>query len=183
MVLSYFLEQHLDISSLLSIRPQWHSSTGLPGHHASLSGQRRQSEEQYFLQASWKDEFVYPKGRESINPASFLSVLYTFQLVLQLDYDAKACIERATYPVSVCTHWCLQKNALQWTKSPTANESGDGTGTTTASTTSTVEGAEQESCDSTETTAASGENDGVWTIDSFHIFFFPRIDSFSLFFQ
>uniref|UniRef100_A0A8C1EUL7 ASXL transcriptional regulator 1 n=1 Tax=Cyprinus carpio carpio TaxID=630221 RepID=A0A8C1EUL7_CYPCA len=54
----------------------------------------------------------------------------------------------------------LKKNALQWTKSPTANESGDGTGTPTASTTSTVEGAEQESCDSTETAAASGENDG-----------------------
>ncbi|XP_059396717.1 polycomb group protein ASXL1-like isoform X4 [Carassius carassius] len=53
----------------------------------------------------------------------------------------------------------LKKNALQWTKSPTANESGDGTGTPTASTTSTVEGAEQESCDSTETAAASGEND------------------------
>lgn len=53
----------------------------------------------------------------------------------------------------------LKKNALQWTKSPAANESGDGTGTTTASTTSTVEGAEQESCDSTETAAASGEND------------------------
>ncbi|XP_073678713.1 polycomb group protein ASXL1 isoform X1 [Garra rufa] len=51
----------------------------------------------------------------------------------------------------------LKKNALQWTKSPTANESGDGT--PTASTTSTVEGAEQESCDSTETAAASGEND------------------------
>ncbi|XP_016428912.1 putative Polycomb group protein ASXL1 isoform X3 [Sinocyclocheilus rhinocerous] len=53
----------------------------------------------------------------------------------------------------------LKKNALQWTKSPTANESADGTGTPTASTTSTVEGAEQESCDSTETAAASGEND------------------------
>uniref|UniRef100_A0A672QPJ9 Putative Polycomb group protein ASXL1 n=1 Tax=Sinocyclocheilus grahami TaxID=75366 RepID=A0A672QPJ9_SINGR len=53
----------------------------------------------------------------------------------------------------------LKKNALQWTKNPTANESGDGTGTPTASTTSTVEGAEQESCDSTETAAASGEND------------------------
>ncbi|XP_067302017.1 putative Polycomb group protein ASXL1 isoform X4 [Pseudorasbora parva] len=53
----------------------------------------------------------------------------------------------------------LKKNALQWTKSPTANESGDGTGTPTASTTATVEGAEQESCDSTETAAASGEND------------------------
>ncbi|XP_016368620.1 putative Polycomb group protein ASXL1 isoform X1 [Sinocyclocheilus rhinocerous] len=53
----------------------------------------------------------------------------------------------------------LKKNALQWTKSPTANESGDGTGTPTASTTSTIEGAEQESCDSTETAAASGEND------------------------
>ncbi|XP_050951982.1 putative Polycomb group protein ASXL1 isoform X4 [Labeo rohita] len=53
----------------------------------------------------------------------------------------------------------LKKNAPQWTKSPTANESGDGTGTPTASTTSTVEGAEQESCDSTETAAASGEND------------------------
>lgn len=51
----------------------------------------------------------------------------------------------------------LKKNALQWTKSPSANESGDGT--PTASTTSTVEGAEQESCDSTETAAASGEND------------------------
>lgn len=68
---------------------------------------------------------------------------------------------------------CLQKNALQWTKSPTANESGDGTGTPTASTTATVEGAEQESCDSTETAAASGENDGVWTIHSFQFFFFP----------
>ncbi|KTG02727.1 hypothetical protein cypCar_00004873 [Cyprinus carpio] len=57
----------------------------------------------------------------------------------------------------------LHKNALQWTKSPTANESGDGTGTPTASTTSTVEGAEQESCDSTETAAASGENDeSLW---------------------
>ncbi|KAG1961131.1 putative Polycomb group protein ASXL1 isoform X3 [Pimephales promelas] len=53
----------------------------------------------------------------------------------------------------------LKKNALQWTKSPTANESGDGTGTSTGSTTATVEGAEQESCDSTEATAASGEND------------------------
>jgi len=71
------------------------------------------------------------------------------------------------WPVSESTHWCLQKNALQWTKSPTANESGDGTGTSTGSTTATVEGAEQESCDSTEATAASGENDGVWTIHSF----------------
>ncbi|KAK7129086.1 hypothetical protein R3I94_017335 [Phoxinus phoxinus] len=53
----------------------------------------------------------------------------------------------------------LKKNALQWTKSPTANESGDGTGTSTGSTTATVEGAEQESCDSTEAAAASGEND------------------------
>ena len=86
----------------------------------------------------------------------------------------------------------LQKNALQWTKSPTeADTATDGTGASTASTanptasttgttggtttnaTTTAtsgpglahatapEGAEQESCDSTETTAnASGENDG-----------------------
>ncbi len=51
----------------------------------------------------------------------------------------------------------------------------------TASTTSTVEGAEQESCDSTETAAASGENDGVWTIDSFHIFPPELIHSASFF--
>ena len=88
----------------------------------------------------------------------------------------------------------LQKNALQWTKSPTeADTATDGTGASTASTANptasttgttggtttttnatttatsgpglahatTPEGAEQESCDSTETTAnASGENDG-----------------------
>ncbi|XP_051517414.1 polycomb group protein ASXL1-like isoform X3 [Myxocyprinus asiaticus] len=55
----------------------------------------------------------------------------------------------------------LKKNALQWTKSPTATESGDASSTPTASTTATVGavGAEQESCDSTETAAASGEND------------------------
>ncbi|XP_051961122.1 polycomb group protein ASXL1-like isoform X2 [Xyrauchen texanus] len=56
----------------------------------------------------------------------------------------------------------LKKNALQWTKSPTATESGDASSTPTASSTATVgatEGAEQESCDSTETGAASCEND------------------------
>ncbi|XP_057219339.1 putative Polycomb group protein ASXL1 isoform X4 [Triplophysa rosa] len=56
----------------------------------------------------------------------------------------------------------LKKNALQWTKNPSAAESGDMAGTPTASTATVgaAEGAEQESCDSTETTAASGENDG-----------------------
>ncbi|XP_051515909.1 putative Polycomb group protein ASXL1 isoform X2 [Myxocyprinus asiaticus] len=56
----------------------------------------------------------------------------------------------------------LKKNALQWTKSPTATESGDASSTPTASTTAIVgaaEGVEQESCDSTETGAASCEND------------------------
>ncbi|XP_057219338.1 putative Polycomb group protein ASXL1 isoform X3 [Triplophysa rosa] len=55
----------------------------------------------------------------------------------------------------------LKKNALQWTKNPSAAESGDMAGTPTASTATVgaAEGAEQESCDSTETTAASGEND------------------------
>ncbi|XP_065141581.1 polycomb group protein ASXL1 isoform X5 [Paramisgurnus dabryanus] len=52
----------------------------------------------------------------------------------------------------------LKKNALQWTKSPTAGESGDMAGTPTSST-AAAEGVEQESCDSTETAAASGEND------------------------
>lgn len=74
-----------------------------------------------------------------------------------------------------------QKNALQWTKNPSAAESGDMAGTPTASTASVgaAEGAEQESCDSTETTAASGENDGLWTICSF--FSAPTIVSFWLF--
>ncbi|XP_036446702.1 putative Polycomb group protein ASXL1 isoform X5 [Colossoma macropomum] len=56
----------------------------------------------------------------------------------------------------------LKKNALQWTKNPTASETSDPTGASTASTTGSVgaaEGVEQESCDSTETAAASGEND------------------------
>ncbi|XP_030625262.1 polycomb group protein ASXL1 isoform X2 [Chanos chanos] len=56
----------------------------------------------------------------------------------------------------------LKKNALQWTKSPTASETTDMTTTSAASTAATVgtaEGPEQESCDSTETAAASGEND------------------------
>ncbi|XP_066526732.1 putative Polycomb group protein ASXL1 isoform X2 [Hoplias malabaricus] len=56
----------------------------------------------------------------------------------------------------------LKKNAPQWTKNPTASETGDPTGASAASSTGSVgaaEGAEQESCDSTETAAASGEND------------------------
>ncbi|XP_007246905.3 putative Polycomb group protein ASXL1 isoform X4 [Astyanax mexicanus] len=56
----------------------------------------------------------------------------------------------------------LKKNAPQWSKNPAASEAADPTCTSAASTTSTVgaaEGAEQESCDSTETAAASGEND------------------------
>ncbi|XP_076132653.1 polycomb group protein ASXL1 isoform X6 [Alosa pseudoharengus] len=58
----------------------------------------------------------------------------------------------------------LKKNALQWTKSPTATEGADAAAAATQATASTAtvgaaEGAEQESCDSTETAAASGEND------------------------
>ncbi|KAI4878657.1 hypothetical protein NFI96_019362 [Prochilodus magdalenae] len=55
----------------------------------------------------------------------------------------------------------LKKNAPQWTKNPTASETGEPTGASAASTTGSVgaaDGAEQESCDSTEA-AASGEND------------------------
>lgn len=70
----------------------------------------------------------------------------------------------------------LQKNALQWTKNPSAADSGDMSGTPTASTATVgAEGAEQESCDSTETTAASGENDGLCTIHSFHFFLFATL--------
>ena len=80
-------------------------------------------------------------------------------------------------------HVPVQKNALQWTKSPTESEtptdgaSAAATPTATSSSANTTssasaagpasapatpaEGTEQESCDSTETTAAaSGENDG-----------------------
>ncbi|KAF4078064.1 hypothetical protein AMELA_G00195130 [Ameiurus melas] len=56
----------------------------------------------------------------------------------------------------------LKKNALQWTKNPSGSEASDPNATPAASSTSTfgaAEGAEQESGDSTETTAASGEND------------------------
>ncbi|XP_076874554.1 polycomb group protein ASXL1 isoform X2 [Brachyhypopomus gauderio] len=56
----------------------------------------------------------------------------------------------------------LKKNALQWTKSPSAGDAPDQAATPTSSTAASVgaaEGAEQESCDSTETAAASGEND------------------------
>lgn len=58
----------------------------------------------------------------------------------------------------------FQKNALQWTKNPSGSEVSDPNTTPAASSTTTfgaAEGAEQESGDSTETTAASGENDGV----------------------
>lgn len=58
----------------------------------------------------------------------------------------------------------FQKNALQWTKNPSGSEASDPNAAQAASSTSTfgaTEGAEQESGDSTETTAASGENDGV----------------------
>ncbi|XP_060750854.1 putative Polycomb group protein ASXL1 isoform X3 [Tachysurus vachellii] len=56
----------------------------------------------------------------------------------------------------------LKKNALQWTKNPSGSEASDPNATPAASSTASfgaAEGAEQESGDSTETTAASGEND------------------------
>ncbi|XP_026776307.3 putative Polycomb group protein ASXL1 isoform X4 [Pangasianodon hypophthalmus] len=56
----------------------------------------------------------------------------------------------------------LKKNALQWTKNPSGSEASDPNAAPAASSTATfgaAEGAEQESGDSTETTAASGEND------------------------
>ncbi|XP_058265792.1 putative Polycomb group protein ASXL1 isoform X4 [Hemibagrus wyckioides] len=56
----------------------------------------------------------------------------------------------------------LKKNALQWTKNPSGSEASDPNAAPAASSTATYgagEGAEQESGDSTETTAASGEND------------------------
>lgn len=58
----------------------------------------------------------------------------------------------------------LQKNALQWTKNPPGSDASDPNTAPAASSATTfgaAEGAEQESGDSTETTAASGENDGV----------------------
>ncbi|XP_029576014.1 putative Polycomb group protein ASXL1 isoform X2 [Salmo trutta] len=55
----------------------------------------------------------------------------------------------------------LKKNALQWTKSSTEAETADTATQATASTATAgpTEGGEQESCDSMETIAASGEND------------------------
>ncbi|KAF5906720.1 putative Polycomb group protein ASXL1 isoform X3, partial [Clarias magur] len=56
----------------------------------------------------------------------------------------------------------LKKNAFQWTKNPSGSEASDPSTATAASSTASLgaaEGAEQESGDSTETTAASGEND------------------------
>ncbi|CAB1329504.1 unnamed protein product [Coregonus sp. 'balchen'] len=55
----------------------------------------------------------------------------------------------------------LKKNALQWTKSSTEAETADTTtpATATTATAGPTEGVEQESCDSMETVAASGEND------------------------
>ncbi|KAI5095704.1 putative Polycomb group protein ASXL1 isoform X2 [Silurus meridionalis] len=56
----------------------------------------------------------------------------------------------------------LKKNALQWTKNPSGSEASDPTAATAASSTATfgaAEGAEQESGDSTETTAASASVD------------------------
>lgn len=64
----------------------------------------------------------------------------------------------------ISTALYFQKNALQWTKNPSGSEASDPNATPAASSTATfgaAEGAEQESGDSTETTAASGENDGV----------------------
>ncbi|KAK6303589.1 hypothetical protein J4Q44_G00260430 [Coregonus suidteri] len=55
----------------------------------------------------------------------------------------------------------LKKNALQWTKSSTEAETAEATtpATATTATAGPTEGAEQESCDSMEMVAASGEND------------------------
>ncbi|KAM9445260.1 polycomb group protein ASXL1 isoform 4-T4 [Clarias gariepinus] len=56
----------------------------------------------------------------------------------------------------------LKKNALQWTKNPSGSEASDPSTAPAASSTASLgaaEGGEQESGDSTETTAASGEND------------------------
>lgn len=61
----------------------------------------------------------------------------------------------------------LQKNALQWTKSSTEAETAEASTPATANTATAglTDGAEQESCDSMETVAASGENDGVYGWD------------------
>lgn len=70
----------------------------------------------------------------------------------------------------------VQKNALQWTKSPTATEGTDAAAaastpaTASTATVGTAEGAEQESCDSTETAAASGENDGRHNVYDWLVF-------------
>uniref|UniRef100_A0A4W5NII8 ASXL transcriptional regulator 1 n=1 Tax=Hucho hucho TaxID=62062 RepID=A0A4W5NII8_9TELE len=53
----------------------------------------------------------------------------------------------------------LKKNALQWTKSSTEAETAEATTPANTATAGPTEGAEQESCDSMETVAASGEND------------------------
>lgn len=143
---------------------QWHSPTGLSGHHASLSGQRRPSKEQYFFQAAWKNESIHLKGKPTSNLSCTRSVPYSHigLVTALLSHES----DHKTHPY-VCI---LQKNALQWTKNPSAADSGDMSGTPTASTATVgAEGAEQESCDSTETTAASGENDGLCT--SFFSFF------------
>lgn len=64
----------------------------------------------------------------------------------------------------ISTGLYFQKNALQWTKNPSGSEASDPSTAPAASSTASLgaaEGGEQESGDSTETTAASGENDGV----------------------
>lgn len=54
---------------------QWNSPVGLSGHHATLPGARRQSQEQHLFQTPWTNEPVYPEGTESL----FIEVALTKQ--------------------------------------------------------------------------------------------------------
>lgn len=61
-----FSDIHFDSSDHMTCNcVQWHSTVGLPGHHAALPGEGGPSQEQHLLQAAWADEPVHSQGTQT----------------------------------------------------------------------------------------------------------------------